>query len=48
MQYYDLSAQIPTHIVLATNDKRSGGFIQLLPRNNEGRTKLVDEDLWPV
>ena len=48
MQYYDLSAQIPTHIVLATNSKRSGGLlIQLLPRNNEEEQKLVDEDLWP-
>ncbi|MBK0062789.1 MULTISPECIES: Hsp33 family molecular chaperone HslO [unclassified Acinetobacter] len=48
MQYYDLSAQIPTHIVLATTAKRSGGLlIQLLPRNNEEEQKLVDEDIWP-
>ena len=48
MQYYDLSAQIPTHIVLATNGERSGGLlIQLLPRNDEEEQKLVDEDIWP-
>ena len=48
MQYYDLSAQIPTHIVLATTPKRSGGlFIQLLPRNNEEEQQLIDEDIWP-
>ena len=27
MQYYDLSAQIPTRIVLASTDKRSGGLL---------------------
>ncbi len=48
MQYYDLSAQIPTHIVLASNEKHSGGLlIQLLPRTNEEEQKFVDEDLWP-
>lgn len=48
MQYYDLSAQIPTRIVLASTAKRSGGLlIQLLPRTNEEEQKLVDEDLWP-
>jgi molecular chaperone Hsp33 len=48
MQYYDLSAQIPTRIVLASDDQRSGGLlIQLLPRNNEEEQRLVDEDLWP-
>ncbi|MCP5792837.1 Hsp33 family molecular chaperone HslO, partial [Klebsiella pneumoniae] len=48
MQYYDLSAQIPTRIVLASTDKRSGGLlIQLLPRHDEEEQNLVDEDLWP-
>lgn len=48
MQYYDLSAQIPTHIVLASNEKRTGGLlIQLLPRNSEEEQRFVDEDLWP-
>ncbi|WP_130803596.1 Hsp33 family molecular chaperone HslO [Acinetobacter ihumii] len=48
MQYYDLSAQIPTRIVLATTAKRSGGLlIQLLPRNNEEEQQLIDEDIWP-
>ncbi|QCO21045.1 redox-regulated molecular chaperone Hsp33 [Acinetobacter cumulans] len=48
MQYYDLSAQIPTRIVLASNEQRSGGLlIQLLPRNSEEEQKRVDEDLWP-
>ncbi|RKG32386.1 Hsp33 family molecular chaperone HslO [Acinetobacter guerrae] len=48
MQYYDLSAQIPTHIVLATTPKRAGGLlIQLLPRNNEEEQQLIDEDIWP-
>lgn len=48
MQYYDLSAQIPTRIVLASNATRSGGLlIQLLPRNNEEEQQRVDEDLWP-
>ncbi|MFW1841207.1 Hsp33 family molecular chaperone HslO, partial [Acinetobacter gyllenbergii] len=46
--YYDLSAQIPTRIVLASTAKRSGGLlIQLLPRHDEEEQKLVDEDLWP-
>jgi len=48
MQYYDLSAQIPTRIVLASTAQRSGGLlIQLLPRHDEEEQKLVDEDLWP-
>lgn len=48
MQYYDLSAQIPTRIVLASSNQRSGGLlIQLLPRNNEQEQLLVDEDIWP-
>ena len=48
MQYYDLSAQIPTRIVLASDQKRSGGLlIQLLPRNSEEEQRYVDEDLWP-
>lgn len=48
VQYYDLSAQIPTRIVLASSDKRAGGLlIQLLPRNNEEEQEKVDEDIWP-
>lgn len=48
MQYYDLSAQIPTRIVLASSAERSGGLlIQLLPRNNEEEQQRVDEDIWP-
>ncbi|QIO07837.1 Hsp33 family molecular chaperone HslO [Acinetobacter lanii] len=48
MQYYDLSAQIPTRIVLASSEQRSGGLlIQLLPRNNEEEQQRVDEDIWP-
>lgn len=48
MQYYDLSAQIATHIVLASNEQRSGGLlIQLLPRNSEEEQQRVDKDLWP-
>lgn len=48
MQYYDLSAQIPTCIVLASTEQRSGGLlIQLLPRNTEEEKNRVDEDLWP-
>ncbi|MFB2537909.1 MULTISPECIES: Hsp33 family molecular chaperone HslO [unclassified Acinetobacter] len=47
MQYYDLSAQIPTHIVLATNTQRAGGLLlQLLPRTAEEQ-QHIDEDLWP-
>lgn len=46
-QYYDLSAQIPTHLNLATNGKQAGGLlIQLLPRN-EDEQEMVDQDLWP-
>lgn len=48
MQYYDLSAQIPTRIVLASSEKQAGGLlIQLLPRNSEAEQQLVDEDIWP-
>ncbi len=48
MQYYDLSAQIPTRIVLASSAQRAGGLlIQLLPRNSEEEQKRVDQDLWP-
>ena len=48
MQYYDLSAQIPTRIVLASNAERAGGLlIHLLPRNSEEEEQRVDEDLWP-
>lgn len=48
MQYYDLSAQTPTKIVLASTAQRAGGLlIQLLPRNNEEEQQRVDEDLWP-
>jgi len=48
MQYYDLSAQIPTRIVLASDNNRAGGLlIQLLPRNSEEEQRRVDEDLWP-
>ncbi|AOA57184.1 Hsp33 family molecular chaperone HslO [Acinetobacter larvae] len=48
VQYYDLSAQIPTRIVLAATAQRAGGLlIQLLPRNDEDEQQLVDEDIWP-
>ena len=48
MQYYDLSAQIPTKITLASTTERSGGLlIQLLPRISEEEQQLVDDDLWP-
>ncbi len=48
MQYYDLSAQIPTRIVLASDNNRAGGLlIQLLPCNSEEEQRRVDEDLWP-
>ena len=48
MQYYDLSAQIPTCIVLASSAQRAGGLlIQLLPRNSEEEQERVDQDLWP-
>ena len=48
MQYYDLSAQIPTKIRLASTAQRAGGLlIQLLPRNSEEEQQRVDEDLWP-
>ena len=48
MQYYDLSAQIPTRIVLASSAQRAGGLlIQLLPLNSEEEQERVDQDLWP-
>ena len=48
MQYYDLSAQIPTKIRLASTAQRASGLlIQLLPRNSEEEQQRVDEDLWP-
>ncbi|AYA69959.1 Hsp33 family molecular chaperone HslO [Acinetobacter sp. WCHA55] len=48
MQYYDLSAQIPTRIILASSAQRAGGLlIQLLPRNSEEEQERVDQDLWP-
>lgn len=47
IQYYDLSAQIPTRLSLACDGQQAGGLlIQLLPRNDEEQTR-VDEDLWP-
>lgn len=47
MQYYDLSAQIPTRISLASNGTSAGGIlIQLLPRTEEEQ-EFVDQDLWP-
>lgn len=48
IQYYDLSAQIPTRLVLASSEQNAGGLlIQLLPRNNEEEQQQVDEDIWP-
>ena len=48
VQYYDLSAQIPTRIVLGSTAQRAGGLlIQLLPRNNEEEQQHIDEDVWP-
>ncbi len=48
MQYYDLSAQIPTKIVLGCEQQRAGGLlIQLLPRQNDEEQQWVDEDIWP-
>lgn len=48
IQYYDLSAQIPTRIVLASTAQSAGGLlIQLLPRNNDEEQQLIDEDIWP-
>lgn len=48
MQYYDLSAQIPTKIVLGCDQQRAGGLlIQLLPRQNDEEQQWVDEDIWP-
>lgn len=48
IQYYDLSAQIPTKIVLASTSTSAGGLlIQLLPRNSQEETETIDADLWP-
>lgn len=47
MQYYALSAQIPTHIVLASDANATGGLlIQLLPRTEDEKAS-IDQDLWP-
>lgn len=47
VQYYDLSAQIPTRIALASSTKSAGGLlIQLLPRTEE-EEETIDQDLWP-
>lgn len=47
-QYYDLSAQIPTRLVLASSAQQAGGLlIQLLPRNSDEEKEFIDEDLWP-
>lgn len=46
-QYYDLSAQIPTRLNIASSNRRAGGLlIQLLPRNEDEQAE-VDQDLWP-
>lgn len=47
VQYYDLSAQIPTRLNLASTVDAAGGLlIQLLPRT-EDEIEFIDEDLWP-
>lgn len=46
-QYFDLSVQIPTEIILASTKQQAGGLlIQLLPRH-EDEKQYIDEDLWP-
>lgn len=46
MQYYDLSAQIPTRLVLAAQSHAAGGIlVQLLPRN-EQEQEYFDDDAW--
>lgn len=46
-QYFDLSVQIPTEIMLASSEQQAGGLlIQLLPRH-EDEKQYIDEDLWP-
>ena len=46
-QYYDLSAQIPTRLNLASTVESAGGLlVQLLPRTEE-EMETVDQDLWP-
>ena len=47
VQYYDLSAQIPTRLALASNSHSAGGLlIQLLPRTEEEQEE-IDSDIWP-
>lgn len=47
IDYFNLSAQIPTHIVLGCDGQQAGGLlIQLLPRNDDEHAH-IDEDLWP-
>ncbi|MDO4223740.1 MAG: Hsp33 family molecular chaperone HslO [Acinetobacter sp.] len=46
-QYFDLSVQIPTDIILASSDEQAGGLlIQLLPRTEQEK-EHIDDDLWP-
>src|SRR5690606_18373158 len=48
MQDYDLSAQSPPRIVLASEHQRAGGLlISLLPRNSGEEPRRVGEALWP-
>lgn len=47
VQYYDLSAQIPTRINISSTTEQAGGLlIQLLPRTEEEK-ETIDQDLWP-
>lgn len=47
-QYFDLSVQIPTEIILASSLEQAGGLlIQLLPRQTEEEKQRIDHDLWP-
>jgi len=46
-EYYDLSAQIPTRLAIASDMSQAAGLlIQLLPRQ-EDEQDSVDQDLWP-
>ncbi len=46
-QYYDLSAQMPSHLTLACTRERSAGLLmQLLPRQEDEKA-TIDDDLWP-
>lgn len=46
-QYFDLSVQIPTEIILASDEQQAGGLLlQLLPRQ-EHEKEFIDEDLFP-